>query len=426
MCATIFNNRKKNRAIAVAMSLIIALSGMSMNFCGNAEAKVKVNIGKKKLNLYVGQTYKFKNKKYSWKSSRKNVVSVNKKGKIKAKKPGTAKITASLKVGRKINKAVCNVKVGKYATGIKLLSANTIILKSGETSKVNAKVMPDKVLYNDMEYSSDNVNVATVDSDGTIRPVSKGTAAISMTSKAVNAKGNKVTASVTVVVMEDNNVPTATPANTPDVTSGGGLIDDPYNWFIPSPTPSPTPAGTAAPTLTPEPTAPVVTGEPTPTPSITPGITQTPTPTPTPAITPTPVPATIAEYIASLKPDDNSPLVGNFTIMNNQNEYRTVYLLNKNYSGMVKLDIDGYIYSGNDSVISLLDRLEKERVKATNSAGTICVHRTPQETLWTVEFLQTGVSYCFDAKVNDTIFNSGYGIIVAEGNTLDNIRVSTK
>lgn len=412
MCVTILNKRKKIRAIAVAMSLIIALSGMLMNFCGNAEAKVKVNIGKKKLNLYVGQTYKFKNKKYSWKSSKKSVVSVNKKGKIKAKKPGTAKITASLKVGRKVNKAVCNVKVGKYAAGIKLLSANTIILKSGQTGTVNAKVMPDKVLYNDMEYSSDNVSVATVDSNGTISPVSKGTATISMTTKAVNAKGKKVTASVTVVVMEDNNVPTATPANTPDGTPGGGLIIDPNDWFIPSQTPSPTPTGTAAPPLTPEPTDPVVTKEPTPTPSMTPE--------------PTPIPTTIAEYIASLKPDDNSPLVGSFTIMNNQNEYRTVYLLNKNYSGTVKLDIDGYIYSGNDSVMSLLKRLETERVKVTNSAGTVCVHRTPTETLWTVEFLQRGVTYCFDAKVNDTIFKSGYGIIVAEGNTLDNIRISTR
>ena len=415
MFRTYINRKKAYSMTAVVMCFIITLSGMLMNSYESADAKAKVNIGKKKLNLYVGQTYKFKNKKYSWKSSRKSVVSVNKKGRIKAKKIGTAKITASLKVGKKLSKSVCNVKVGKYAGGIKLASAGTIILKTGQSSTIKANVTPDKVLYKDIVYSSDNTNVATVDKNGVVRPVSKGTTTVRMTSKAVNSKGKHVSASITVVVMDDpQNITT----DIPGVKPGENIIDTTKDWILDDSfiTPGTTPGQTAAPTDTPENTQePSGPGEkPTPKP------TEVPTQTPVP----TPAPTTVQEYIASLKPDDNSPLVGSFVVKNTQGDNRTVYLLNKNYSGTVKLDIDGYTYSGNDSVLSLLKRLETERIKATNSAGTICVHRTPQETLWTVEFLQTGVKYYFDAKVNDTTFNSDYGLIIAVGNTINNIKIS--
>lgn len=416
MFRTYINRKKAYSMAAVVMSFIITLSGMLMNSFGSAEAKVKVNIGKKKLNMYVGQTFKFKNKKYSWKSSRKSVVSVNKKGRIKAKKTGTAKITASLKAGKKITKSVCNVKVGKYAAGIKVSTAGTIVLKSGQSSAVKAQVTPDKVLYQDIVYSSDDTNIATVDGNGVVRPVSNGTTTVRMTSKAVNAKGRPVTSSVTVVVIEDIQ---DTPTNIPGVQPGEDIMKTTPGWgFV---TPEPTHGQTAEPTVTPTPTDPANTQEPS-----EPGITSTPKPTevPTPTPTPTPAPTTVQEYIASLKPDDNSPLVGSFMVRNSQGDNRTVYLLNKNYSGTVKLDIDGYVYSGNDSVLSLLKRLETERIKATNSAGTICVHRTPKETLWTVEFLQTGVKYYFDARVNDTSFNSNYGIIIAVGNTMNNIKIS--
>jgi len=77
----------------------------------NAAKKVKLN--KRKLSLYVGKSYtlKLKNnkKKVKWSSSKKKVATVSKKGKVKAKKKGTCRITA--KVGKK--KYVCKVTVKK-------------------------------------------------------------------------------------------------------------------------------------------------------------------------------------------------------------------------------------------------------------------------------------------------------------------------
>lgn len=401
MFRTYFNRKKTYGALAI-MCIVITLSGLFLNSLGSAEAKnkAKVNIGKKKLSLYVGQTCKLKNKKYSWKSSKKSVASVDRKGKVKAKKPGTAKITASIKTGKKIKKSVCNVKVGRYAKSVKV-TANTILLKTGQSSKIKATVTPVRVLYADVVFSSDNPGVATVDADGTVRPVSAGTTTIRVTSKAVNSKGKPLTANVTVVVLAGSS---AQPSDTiPGVNPGENIIDTTKDWVLddsfmtPGPTNPPEPVHTNNPGYTPGPT-PVV----------------------------TPAPLTIEEYIASLKPDDSSPLVGSFLVKNSQGLNRTVYLLNKNYTGKVKLDIDGYVYSGEENVSTLLSRLETERMKATNSAGTICVHRTREETLWTVEFLKTGVKYYFDAKVNDTNYGTNYGLIIAVGNTLENIKISAK
>lgn len=73
------------------------------------EAAVKLN--KKKVTLYVGKSTTLKvkgtKKKAKWTSSNKKVATVSSKGKVKAKKKGTAKITA--KVGKK--KYTCKVTV---------------------------------------------------------------------------------------------------------------------------------------------------------------------------------------------------------------------------------------------------------------------------------------------------------------------------
>ena len=73
-------------------------------------ASVKLNY--KKLTLYKGQKKQLKikgtKKKAKWSSNKKSVVSVDKKGKITAKKKGTAVIT--VKAGKKTVKCKVTVK----------------------------------------------------------------------------------------------------------------------------------------------------------------------------------------------------------------------------------------------------------------------------------------------------------------------------
>jgi len=76
-------------------------------------AKKKVKLSNTKISLYVGDSYKLKlkntKKKVKWSSSNKKIATVSKKGKVKAKKKGTCKITA--KVGKK--KYTCKITVKK-------------------------------------------------------------------------------------------------------------------------------------------------------------------------------------------------------------------------------------------------------------------------------------------------------------------------
>lgn len=76
-----------------------------------AAAKSKVKLNKGKVTLIVGQKTKLKLKNYKkkikWSSSKKKVATVNKQGVVRAKKKGTAKITA--KAGKK--KYICRVTV---------------------------------------------------------------------------------------------------------------------------------------------------------------------------------------------------------------------------------------------------------------------------------------------------------------------------
>lgn len=102
----------KQRKI-VSFSLIFALI-LGMLIAPNqadAKKKKKVALNKKKLTLTVGKSYKLKlknnKKKIKWSSSKKKVATVSKTGKVKAKRAGTARITA--KVGKK--KYVCKVTV---------------------------------------------------------------------------------------------------------------------------------------------------------------------------------------------------------------------------------------------------------------------------------------------------------------------------
>ena len=107
--------RRQPWARVLALALAAAMI-MPQSMDAAAAAKKKVKLNKTKVVLKVGKktTLKLKNnkKKVKWSSNKKKVATVTKKGVVKAKKKGTAKITA--KVGKK--KYVCKVTVKAAAT----------------------------------------------------------------------------------------------------------------------------------------------------------------------------------------------------------------------------------------------------------------------------------------------------------------------
>ena len=137
-------------------------------------AKKKVSLTKTKLTLTIGKTYKLKlknnKKKVKWTSSKKSVATVTSKGKVTAKKVGTATITA--KVGKKKYKCKLTVKAKKtviepqstdnntdftvpvtpnYQTNFTQLKNN--ILTYGTTTENGNKVINGTYRHNSMDLT---------------------------------------------------------------------------------------------------------------------------------------------------------------------------------------------------------------------------------------------------------------------------------
>ena len=136
--------------------------------------------------LYVGQTYKINAKidnpvgNTSYISNRKSIASVNSKGKITARKKGTATITVkNNKVSKTFTVTVKNPK----------LNRKTVSLKKGQTFKIKITGKAGK-----QTYKSSKKSVAKVNSSGKITAKKKGKATVT-----VKTNGSvKLTVKVTV------------------------------------------------------------------------------------------------------------------------------------------------------------------------------------------------------------------------------------
>lgn len=133
---------KKSKTIRRFTALLLALLLAAGQFCTGrmdiqAASKTKtLNITD--LSLSVGQSQKLKvsgRKKVKWSTSKKSVATVNKEGTVKAKKAGTATITATVS-GKKLK---CSVVVHKFSSTKKDVLV-TYFSQTGTTEKVAKKI----------------------------------------------------------------------------------------------------------------------------------------------------------------------------------------------------------------------------------------------------------------------------------------------
>lgn len=138
--------------------------------------KTKIKINKTKYTMNKGQKYTLKisgtKKKVVWSTSNKKVATVNSKGKVTAKKSGTATITA--KIGSKKYKCKISVKIPS-------INKTKICIAKGDTYTLKVKNTNQKI-----KWSSSDKKVATVNSKGKVTAKKKGTATI--TAKVGNKK----------------------------------------------------------------------------------------------------------------------------------------------------------------------------------------------------------------------------------------------
>lgn len=97
---------------------------------------------------------------------------------VTAKKVGTATITATLKNYDLVS--TVNVTVYRPIKNIKL-SANNSVLKVGNDRQLNMIATPKNATITYLSYESSNPEVATVNNNGIVTGVSKGTVTITVT-----------------------------------------------------------------------------------------------------------------------------------------------------------------------------------------------------------------------------------------------------
>ena len=182
-------------AVAVAVS-ILTIPQTESYAAGGKVTKVAVsNLPAKQLTLKKGKTFTLKpkvtvtgkiSKKVTYKTSNKKVVAVNAKGKITAKKKGTAKIYVISKADKK-KKCTITVTVGTPVTKVKLNKTKST-MTVGKKQTLKATVTPKKASSKAVVWKSSNTKVATVTITATAKDGSgkKATCKVTVKKKTVN------------------------------------------------------------------------------------------------------------------------------------------------------------------------------------------------------------------------------------------------
>ena len=292
------------KAIATVAAAAMVITSIVPAAPAQAAVKAKkLTVKTKKIVLYKGAaagygskqlkvTVKPKKAKVTYKINKKKVASVSKKGLVKAKKPGNAKIT--IKSGSK--KVVVKVVVKKIKKKVtKVTATKNITVNVGAKQKIKTSVKPKKATLKALAFTSNAKKIAKVNAKGVITGIKAGNAKITV--KAVD--GSKKKATVAVLVTG------AAIASNPAITTG----------------PSVTTAPTVAPTATVAPTTAAPTETPVVSPSTSPVVSPSTSPVVSPSTEPTAAPIeTIAPVVK-----DNGDLSYNLPALAEGSSYKVSF-----------------------------------------------------------------------------------------------------
>lgn len=167
--ATIDENGKIT-AIKPGETIITATADKVSATCKLTVKSPTVKLSSTKIKLYRGQSATLtatvsSNINPTWKTNKKSVATVDSNGTITAQKHGTATITATIDGVSKTCEIIVEQPVIK-------LSAAELSIKKGDTAKVTATVSSGNIPI----WTTSNPNILSIDSNGTITALQKGTA----------------------------------------------------------------------------------------------------------------------------------------------------------------------------------------------------------------------------------------------------------
>ena len=165
-------------------------------------------------------------------------------------------------------------------------------------------------------------------------------------------------------------------------------------------------------------------------PTVKPDTTATPVPTESVAPTAAPEQSTQPTQTPDAGKGKLTPVSGNgavaaYGVVKINGEVRTVYLVNRDYDGSLKIGFKGNVYEQSGSVKDGLVMLDTLYVTKTNSAGTIKVSRKSPDTVWTISDLVDNKDYYFYVERRNT-YDTSYtncGAIYFIGDVSDVVSV---
>ena len=231
-------NGKKLLAWMLAASMVFSFSMPTQ------AAKKKPALSKKKAVITVGKTLTLKVKniskktKVTWKSKNKKIATVSKKGKVKAKKAGTAKITASFRYQGKKYVKNCKVTVKKKKTVVVTKTPTKVPAK---VTKAPTKAPTKKPVVTPTATPTQKPGAPTATptqkpGTPTATPTQKpGTPTVTPTTEPVEptATATNEPAGPTVTPTADPDAPTATPTAEPTKVPGTPIpVTDPTKALL--------------------------------------------------------------------------------------------------------------------------------------------------------------------------------------------------
>lgn len=177
-----------NISVSYKVTVKQAVTAVSM------ESAVKLNENSTKRLTAKAVPNTASNARLSFKSSNASVAAVSSNGVITAKSKGSCVITATATDGSG-KSAKCRVTVVRPVTNVKL-NAHTISWNVGKKAHFRPTVTPTTASNVNVKYTSSNTRVATVDGNGLLTAVGKGTCTVTCT--AADGSGKKDTCKVTV------------------------------------------------------------------------------------------------------------------------------------------------------------------------------------------------------------------------------------
>lgn len=154
---------------------IIPVTGISLN-----KSELNLEEGKEETLIVNITPENATDKNVTWISDNKSIATVNSEGKVTAIKSGTTNIVVKSIDGKHSTK--CKIKVIAKTIAIKEISLNknTLSLVTGSSESLIVSFIPNNATNKQVQWSSSNTKVVTVDQKGKVTAISQGEATVTV------------------------------------------------------------------------------------------------------------------------------------------------------------------------------------------------------------------------------------------------------